>query len=322
MSGEERPRRKDPATADSQAGRLEELAPGLFLVHATKEARIPYAHSILALGDQNILVDTGLGLDVLRGLKRRHDIHLVLNSHYHRDHNFGNWLFRGVPIMAHRLDAPMLNSLAVYFRKMGIVGRPDERQIKKFTLAFIPHRQGPVVAPFDEGQLFDLGGPILEAVHLPGHSPGHCGFFHRGSRTLFSGDICPDAFGPWYGHICSSPEDFSASIDRIIRLRPRTLVTAHTAPVDNDITGALCSYKARFAERDRYIRAVLRAPATMDELVSRHPLYGAHLGALKLPFRFWEEVMVRKHVARLLANGQVRKAGKRYVAVRARGRGF
>jgi glyoxylase-like metal-dependent hydrolase (beta-lactamase superfamily II) len=295
-------------------GRLEELAPGLFLVHATKEARIPYAHSILALGERNVLVDTGIGLDVLRELRRRHDIHLVLNSHYHRDHNFGNYLFKGVPIKAHRLDAPMLNSLPVYFRKMGIVGRRDEREIRKFTLAFIPHRQGPKVGAFDDGELFDLGGPVLEAVHLPGHSPGHCGFFHRESRTLFSGDICPDSFGPWYGHVCSSPEDFARSIDRILRLRPRRLVTAHTAPLEKDIAGTLQKYKSRIEERDRYIREVLRAPATVDELVRRHPLYGAHIGALKLPFRFWEEVMVRKHVARLLAKGQVRRAGRRLVA--------
>jgi hydroxyacylglutathione hydrolase len=304
-----------PPDSHPAAGRLEELSSGLFLVHATKEARIPYAHSLLALGERNILVDTGLGNDVVRDLKRRHDIHLVLNSHYHRDHNFGNWLFKGVPVKAHRLDVPMLNSLPVYWRKMGVVGRKDEREIRKFTLAFIPHRQGPKVRTFVDGEAFDLGGPVLEAVHLPGHSPGHCGFFHRRSRTLFSGDICPDAFGPWYGHACSSAEDFAASIDRIIRLRPRILVSSHAAPIRQDIAGALRRYKARIAERDRYIREVLRAPATMDELVRRHPLYGAHIGALKLPFRFWEEMMVRKHIARLLANGHVRKVGKRFVAV-------
>lgn len=314
MTGEEGGQGKRPA-AEPEPGRLEEMASGLYLVHATKEARIPYAHSLLALGKRNILVDTGPGIDVVRKLKRQHDIHLVLNSHYHRDHNFGNWLFRGVPILAHRLDAPMLNSLPVYFRKMGIVGRKDGQDIRKFTLAFIPHRQGPKVGTYNDGDTFDLGGPALEAVHLPGHSPGHCGFFHRESRTLFSGDICPDAFGPWYGHACSSPEDFARSIDRIIRLRPSVLVTAHTAPIDRDIAGILRRYKARIAERDRYIREVLRAPATMDELVRRHPLYGSYMWALKLPFRFWEEVMVRKHVARLQANGLVRKEGRRLVAV-------
>jgi len=314
VTGDERGRGKRQFD-EPEPGRLEEIAPGLFLVHATKEARIPYAHSLLALGKRNIMVDTGLGIDVVRKLRRQHDIHLVLNSHYHRDHNFGNWLFGGVPILAHKLDAPMLNSLSVYFRKMGIVGRKDERDIRKFTLAFIPHRQGPHVGRFEDGEVFDLGGPKLEAVHLPGHSPGHCGFFHRESRTLFSGDICPDAFGPWYGHACSSAEDFAGSIDRIIRLRPGRLVTAHTAPVEKDITGVLRRYKTRISERDRYIREVLRAPATMDELVRRHPLYGAHIGALKLPFCFWEEVMVRKHVARLLAKGLVRKEGRRLVAV-------
>ena len=301
----------------AESGRLEEVAPGLFLVHATREARIPYAHSLLALGEKNILVDTGLGLDVVRRLRRRHPIHLVLNSHYHRDHNFGNWLFRWVPIKAHRLDAPMLNSLPRYFWEMGIAGRPDEREIKRFTLEFIPHRQGPKVGTFEDGDIFDLGGPGLEVVHLPGHSPGHSGFYHRESRTLFSGDICPDAFGPWYGHACSSAEDFARSIDRIIRLGPRRLLTAHTAPVEKDIAGTLRRYRTRIAERDRHLLEILSTPATIDELVRRHPLYGQYLWALKLPFRFWEEMMVRKHLGRLLRKGLVRKAGGRYRSAEA-----
>ena len=304
-----------PVDRAPEGGRLEEVASGLFLVHATNEGRIPFAHSLLALGKKNILVDTGLGLDVIRGLRRKHSIDLVLNSHYHRDHNWGNYLFKGVPIKIHRLDAPMLNSLSVYFRKMGIAGRGDERDIRKFTMAFIPHRQGPRAGTFSGGDVFGFGGPELEVVHLPGHSPGHCGFYHRESRTLFSADICPDAFGPWYGHACSSAEDFARSVDRIIRLAPKRLLTAHTAPVGKDIAATLQRYKARIAERDRHIRDVLTAPATLDELVGRHPLYGPYLWGLKLPYRFWEEMMVQKHVLRLLGRGMIVKEGARYRAL-------
>jgi glyoxylase-like metal-dependent hydrolase (beta-lactamase superfamily II) len=304
-----------PGGRVQKGGRLEEVASGLFLVHATNEGRIPHAHSLLAIGRKNILVDTGLGPDVIRKLRRTYPVHLVLNSHYHRDHNWGNYLFEGVPIKAHRLDAPMLNSLPVYFRKMGIVGRGDERDIKKFTLAFIPHRQGPRAKTFSGGDVFGFGGPELEAVHLPGHSPGHCGFYHRESRTLFSGDICPDGFGPWYGHACSSAEDFARSVDRIIRLRPRKLLTAHTAPVRKDIAATLGRYKARIAQRDRHIWDILSAPATMDELIRRHPLYGPYLWALDLPYRFWEEMMVRKHVRRLLRRGKIVREGARYRAL-------
>jgi glyoxylase-like metal-dependent hydrolase (beta-lactamase superfamily II) len=291
---------------------LEEVSPGLFLVHAPREGHIPYAHSALVAGEKDILIDTGLGDELLGRLRRARNIGLVLNSHYHRDHNSGNWQFKGVPVKIHRLDVPMLNSLGTYFRMMGVTGRKDAAEIRKFTLEFIPHVRGPKAGTFEDGDVFRSGGPRVEVVHLPGHSPGHCGFFEPRSRVLFSADICPDSFGPWYGHACASMEDFAASIDRIIALDPKVLLTAHTPPLTANIAADLRRYKARIAERDRTILALLARPRTVDELLEAHPIYGSFGGALKLPFRFWEEVMIQKHLDRLVGKGAVRRAGRRF----------
>jgi glyoxylase-like metal-dependent hydrolase (beta-lactamase superfamily II) len=293
---------------------LEDVAPGLFLVHAQREGHIPYSHSVLVAGEKDILVDTGIGDDILRKLKEGQDIGLVLNSHYHRDHNSGNWMFKGVPVKIHGLDAPMLNSIPVYFRQMGVTGRKDAAEIKKFTLEFIPHIQGPRAGTFEDGDVFHFGGPKVEVVHLPGHSPGHCGFFEPESRTLFSADICPDSFGPWYGHACASIEEFEMSIDRIISLDPKTMLTAHTPPLRENIKTDLLRYKARIGERDRAIMALLARPRTLKELLEAHPVYGSYGGALKLPFRFWEELMIRKHLERLQNKDAVRRAKRCFVA--------
>jgi glyoxylase-like metal-dependent hydrolase (beta-lactamase superfamily II) len=292
---------------------LEEVAPGIFLVHAPREGHIPYAHSVLVAGNKDILIDTGLGDDLLRRLKEGRNIGLVLNSHYHRDHNNGNWMFKGVPVRIHGLDAPMLNSLPVYFRQMGVSGRPDAAEIRKFTLEFIPHIQGPRAGTFGDGDVFHFGGPKVEVVHLPGHSPGHCGFFEPESGTLFSADICPDSFGPWYGHACASIEDFETSIDRIISLDPKIMLTAHTPPLRENIIADLRRYRARVGERDRAILELLARPRTLAELLEAHPVYGSYGGALKLPFRFWEEIMIRKHLEKLIKEKRVRKAGSGFV---------
>jgi glyoxylase-like metal-dependent hydrolase (beta-lactamase superfamily II) len=296
-----------------QREHLEEVAPGLFWVHAQREGRIPYAHSLLVEGQMDILVDTGPGQDILRKLKLDRDVGIVLNSHYHRDHNNGNWMFDEVPVRIHRLDAPMLNSLPVYFRQMGVSGRPDAARIKKFTLEFIPHIQGPKAGMFEDGDVFGFGGPKLEVVHLPGHSPGHSGFFERKSRILFSADICPDGFGPWYGHACASIEDFERSIDRIISLDPKMMVTAHTPPLRDNIRADLLRYKARIGERDRSILALLEKPHTLKELLEVHPVYGSYGGALKLPFRFWEEIIIRKHIERLMKEKRVRRTRQGFI---------
>jgi len=207
----------------------------------------------------------------------------------------------------------MLNSLPVYFRQMGVTGRKDAAQIRKFTLEFIPHIQGPKAKTFSDGDTFHFGGPVLEVVHLPGHSPGHSGFFERESGTLFSADICPDSFGPWYGHACASIGDFEESIDRIISLDPRTMLTAHTPPLRGDIRADLLRYKARIDGRDRAILALLEEPRGLGEILEAHPVYGSYGGALKLPFRFWEEMMVRKHLERLLKNGAIKSSREGFV---------
>jgi glyoxylase-like metal-dependent hydrolase (beta-lactamase superfamily II) len=197
---------------------------------------------------------------------------------------------------------------------MGVSGRPDAALIKKFTLEFIPHIQGPRAGSFEDGDVFHFGGPRLEVVHLPGHSPGHCGFLERKSRTLFGADICPDSFGPWYGHACASIEDFERSIDRIIALDPKTMLTAHTAPLRLGLIDDLRRYKNRIGERDRIILSLLVKPRTLKELLEAHPIYGTFGGALKLPFRFWEEMIIRKHLERLQRKGVVRKAKQCYVS--------
>ena len=295
--------------------RLEELAPGLLLVHAPMEGRIPYAHSFLTTGERGVLIDTGLGPGALRLLKRRFRVDLVLNSHYHRDHTWGNYLFKRTPIKAHTLDAPMLNSMREYFRMMGLRGRRDAALIKRFTLGFIPHIPGPRVGTYEGGEVFDAGGVELEAVHLPGHSPGHCGFLHRRSRTIFSADVVPDDFGPWYGHACSSMEDFAASIDRLIQMRPRTLVPAHGPPLRKGIAAALRRYKDRIRWRERRLLQLLEEPLSLKELLARHPFYERTPAAMRLPYSFWEETMVRKHLERLVGEGRVVRRGGRFVAL-------
>lgn len=43
-----------------------------------------------------------------------------------------------------------------------------------------------------EGDRVDLGGPIFEVLHLPGHSPGQIALWDAGSGTLFAGDAIYD----------------------------------------------------------------------------------------------------------------------------------
>jgi glyoxylase-like metal-dependent hydrolase (beta-lactamase superfamily II) len=59
---------------------------------------------------------------------------------------------------------------------------------------------GREVRPVWEGDEFDLGGVKLEAVLIPGHTPGHIALLDRAGRRLYAGDTLSDRsvymFGP------------------------------------------------------------------------------------------------------------------------------
>lgn len=57
--------------------------------------------------------------------------------------------------------------------------------------AFFPAAgKEPEFLPIRDGDLFDLGGVTLEAITMPGHSPGCVSFLYREEKILFSGDNC------------------------------------------------------------------------------------------------------------------------------------
>src|SRR6202043_4101341 len=60
------------------------------------------------------------------------------------------------------------------------VGSPEE--YRAFTSIALPDRE------LSDGDLADVPGWKLRAVHTPGHTPGHLCFVDERSRRLFSGD--------------------------------------------------------------------------------------------------------------------------------------
>jgi glyoxylase-like metal-dependent hydrolase (beta-lactamase superfamily II) len=60
------------------------------------------------------------------------------------------------------------------------VGTPEE--YAKFTQIALPDRE------LADGDLADVPGWRLRALHTPGHTPGHLCFIDEGSKRLFAGD--------------------------------------------------------------------------------------------------------------------------------------
>ena len=82
--------------------------------------------------------------------------------------------------------------------------------------------------PLVDGETVDAGGETLTVLHTPGHSPDHIAFWHAPTRAAFVGDLVIQGGSvmiPWSrgGNL----EDYLASLERLIALRPRTLFPAH-----------------------------------------------------------------------------------------------
>ena len=131
--------------------------------------------------EKALLVDTGLGLGDLRGeAEALTDKPLtVVNTHGHGDHSGGNYAF----------DRVYMHPAAV----------PDAEAALEMTEMFASREELDAIrrrmeekpaelCPLREGDVFDLGGRRLEALEIPGHTPGDIALYDRAAGLLFSGD--------------------------------------------------------------------------------------------------------------------------------------
>ena len=116
--------------------------------------------------------------------------HIAVASHTHFDHIGAMHLF--AETACHPLEADILaNPDQVSVQILPFL-EENSAIIADPTSGFRPkdyHIKG--VSParlIDDGDLFDLGGRVLEVLFTPGHSPGHVALFERSTGDLFSAD--------------------------------------------------------------------------------------------------------------------------------------
>ena len=107
---------------------------------------------------------------------QRIKIKYLLNTHCHIDHVLGNDFVKEkyhVPFLIHKKDEPVLRSVKAYAPSYG------------FNL----YQEVLPDGYLEEGDTVMFGTINLQVLFLPGHAPGHIGFYHQESSSLFSGDV-------------------------------------------------------------------------------------------------------------------------------------
>ena len=104
--------------------------------------------------------------------------------------------------------------------------------------------------PIADGDVIDLGGRRLEAVHIPGHTPGSMAYIDSRERILFSGDSVSHAAVFMFGG-GREPERYIESLEKLKGMADRfdTVYPCHgELPVSPDaIDGLIACVKGTLA---------------------------------------------------------------------------
>ena len=182
---------------------------------------------LLEGSERSLLIDTGLGIcDISVPVSELTSKHVTAAlTHVHWDHIGGLWHYGD--FCAHAAELSWLTGgfplPAAAVREMLARGYvlPEGFDTAKYELF-----QGAPARLLEDGDVIDLGGRRIEAVHTPGHSPGHLCFYERERGYLFTGDLVYE--GELYAFYPSTdPEAYLASVEKISALPVGRVLPAH-----------------------------------------------------------------------------------------------
>ncbi|WP_431901125.1 MBL fold metallo-hydrolase [Nonomuraea sp. bgisy101] len=125
-----------------------------------------------------------------------------------------------------------------------------------------------------DGDLIDVPGRVLRAVHTPGHTPGHLCLHLEDAARLFTGDhILPDitphiGIYPYDRDDVDPLADFLASLDRVAALGLTEALPAHewTLP---DAAARAAEIRAHHEDKLERLAALVTEPLTIWEIAAR-----------------------------------------------------
>ncbi len=101
----------------------------------------------------------------------------LLCTHLHLDHIFGN------PFMLKEFG---LKAEANQADEFWLEHAPQQSRMFGFELKEKPVPLGKYIC---DGDIIEFGNTALEAIHVPGHSPGSLVYYCKSEKCMFSGDV-------------------------------------------------------------------------------------------------------------------------------------
>jgi glyoxylase-like metal-dependent hydrolase (beta-lactamase superfamily II) len=240
-----------------------------------KSGKYPDGNQVVVRGrDTTVVFDTPQVANRLGKVLAEAD--LAILGHVHEDHMAGLHLMPHTPVQVHQADLEAARSWQGLSRHYGYPQPVLDDLRRKIEVDF-HYRPRPDATGYADGQVWELGGARVRAVHLPGHTAGHCVLLVEPQGIAFIGDFDLSSFGPYYGDACSSLADFRRSLRRLVELPAQVWITSHHKGVVDDraqFDALLQAFAARIDERQaRLLQMLAAGPQSLDQLVTQRLLY-------------------------------------------------
>lgn len=138
----------------------------------------------------------------------------VINTHYHADHSWGNYLFPKAKIISHSLCYQ-------YLKEKGTVSlrkAREENSVFRNTEITLPH------ITFSQGEMgLKVGKKTIKIFPFPGHSFDNLAVLVEEDRVLFSGDT----FMPLPYIVDGDIEDTITSMKMVLKMGLENIVQGH-----------------------------------------------------------------------------------------------
>ncbi|MEA4955697.1 MAG: MBL fold metallo-hydrolase [Pseudoflavonifractor sp.] len=177
--------------------------------------------------DRALLIDTGLGIcDISEEVKKLTNKPVTaIATHIHWDHVGGHQYYPD--FYAHEAELSWLSGefpLSIDIIRGMVVDRcdlPEGYDVGAYRLF-----QGTPTRVLHDGDVIDLGGRTITALHTPGHSPGHLCFWEPERGYLFTGDLVyKDTLFAYYPS--TDPQAYLRSLEKIAALPVKRVFPAH-----------------------------------------------------------------------------------------------
>lgn len=222
---------------------------------------------VILSGDDVLVVDTrstyGQAREILADLRELtgNPVTVVVDTHGHFDHAFGNRLFRPAPIWGHERCVTFMERTGEA-RKARIAA--DEPELADGLMEVVVD---PPDRTFAETAYLDLTGRRIELRYLGrGHTDHDIVVGVPDAGVLFAGDLVENGAVPFFGD--SYPLDWAETASRVAELSHGVVIPGHGDHGDRRFVE---DHVGSFSVLANLARRVVAGEMTLDEAIAGHP---------------------------------------------------